>query len=245
MNPRTDRGLDWYEADLPGATVCFTTRRGGVSRGPYDSLNLGALTADGRESIYENRVRAAQSLGIAGDRIRTGRQVHGSEILLHDDPAGEGQFLNLAIEPPEADGHLTRTTGIPLLVVVADCLPVAVRGPDGLAMLHCGWRGLAGTLIRDAVELVGGGTAFIGPGIGPCCFEVGGEVQDAFAGLGEGIFDGRMCDLPEVARRLLLKSGVEQVEMAGICTFCNEDEFFSHRRDRGVTGRQAAVAWIN
>jgi polyphenol oxidase len=245
MRRRSGGGLDWYEVDLPGATVCFTTRRGGVSGAPYDSLNLGALTADERESVLENRVRASQALGIDGDRIRLGLQVHGSKILLHDDPAGRGHYLALAPDPPEADGHLTRTAGIPLLVVVADCLPVAISGPDGLAMLHCGWRGLAGTLVRDAVELVGGGTAFIGPGIGPCCFEVGAEVRDAFAGLGDGIFDGRMCDLPEVARRLLRGSGVEQVEMAGICTSCNEAEFFSHRRDGGVTGRQAAVAWIN
>lgn len=245
MKRRSSGGLGWYEAELPGATVCFTTRTGGVSVAPYDTLNLGILTDDRRDAVLENRARSASALGIDGDRIRMGLQVHGSKLLSHDDPEGRGHYLAPVPDPPEADGHLSGTPGIPLLVVVADCLPVAVKGPNGLAMLHCGWRGLAGTLVQDAVAMVGGGAAVIGPGIGPCCFEVGDEVREAFSGLGDGLFDGRNCDLPEVARRLLLGAGVEQVETAGICTFCNRDEFFSHRRDGGVTGRQAGIAWIH
>jgi len=245
MRRRSSGGVDWYEADLPGATVCFTTRLGGVSTAPYDSLNLGVLTDDDRDPVIENRARLAAALGIEGERVRMGLQVHGSRILSHDDPDGRGHFLAPVADPPEADGHVTGTSRIPLLVVVADCLPVAVKGPDGLAMLHCGWRGLAGTLIEDAVAMVGGEAAVIGPGIGPCCFEVGREVREAFAELGDGIFDGRMCDLPEVARRQLRASGVGEIEMSGICTFCDEANFFSHRRDGGVTGRQAGIAWIN
>jgi YfiH family protein len=244
MKRRSINGLDRYEAELPGATVCFTTRRGGVSAEPYDTLNLGVLTADDRDSVIENRVLAASALGLEPDRIRMGLQVHGSGIISHDDPEGRGHYLAPIPDPPEADGHLTRTPGIPLLVVVADCLPIAVKGPEGLAMLHCGWRGLAGSLVQDAVARVGGEAAVIGPGIGPCCFEVGEEVKDAFAGLGDGIFDGRMCDLPEVAVRLLRNAGVGEIETSGLCTFCNESDFFSHRRDGGVTGRQAGIAWI-
>ncbi|MEX0620221.1 MAG: polyphenol oxidase family protein [Solirubrobacterales bacterium] len=245
MKRCSSSGVDWYEAALPGAIVCFTTRRGGVSGAPYDALNLGLHTADDRGSVLENRALAATALDLSGDRIRMGLQVHSSEILEHENPEGRGDYLAPVANPPEADGHLTRSAGIPLLVLVADCLPVAVKGPDGLAMLHCGWRGLAGTLVQDAVAKVDAESAVIGPGIGPCCFEVGDEVHRAFASLGSGIFEGRMCDLPEVAFRLLRGAGVKQIETAGICTFCNEDYFFSHRRDGGVTGRQAGIAWIN
>jgi copper oxidase (laccase) domain-containing protein len=91
---------------------------------------------------------------------------------------------------------------------------------------------------------VGATHAAIGPGIGPCCYEVGDEVLAAFAGLGEGIADGRMLDLAEVARRLLERAGVEAVDVAGLCTRCEEELFFSHRRDGPRTGRQAGLAWL-
>jgi copper oxidase (laccase) domain-containing protein len=129
-------------------------------------------------------------------------------------------------------------------VLVADCLPVALLGERGLGMLHCGWRGLAAGIIGAAAEQIGARAAAIGPGIGPCCFEVGPEVEAAFAELGPGMMHARNLDLPEVARRLLARAGVEQVESAGICTYCDK-RFFSHRRDRGKTGRQAGIAWLN
>src|SRR6185503_1334808 len=137
-----------------------------------------------------------------------------------------------------------RRPGLAPLVLTADCLPVALAGPGGAAMLHCGWRGLAAGIIARGAALVEATSAAIGPGIGPCCYEVGSEVTGAFAGLGEGIAEGRMLDLPEVARRLLARAGVERVESAGLCTSCETELFFSHRRDRGRTGRQAGIAWI-
>ena len=141
----------------------------------------------------------------------------------------------------EVDGHVVTAEGLAPLVFVADCLPVALSGPGGAAMLHCGWRGLAAGIVARGAAAVGATDAAIGPGIGPCCYEVGPEVLDVFAELGEGIADGRMLDLPEVARRLLAQAGVEQVESADLCTFCNPDLFFSHRRDHGHTGRQAGL----
>jgi copper oxidase (laccase) domain-containing protein len=110
-------------------------------------------------------------------------------------------------------------------------------------MLHCGWRGLAAGIVARGVAEVQATAAAIGPGIGRCCFEVGTEVLERFAGLGDGIADGRMLDLSEVAARLLAEAGVERVERTDMCTSCEEDLFFSHRRDGGVTGRQAGVAW--
>jgi YfiH family protein len=143
-----------------------------------------------------------------------------------------------------ADGQVVADPGIAGLVFTADCLPVAVRGPGGVAMLHCGWRGLAGGIVAKGVEAVGATSAAIGPGIGPCCYEVGDEVLAAFSGLGEGVAAGRMLDLAEVARRLLAEAGVERIEAAALCTGCNPDLFFSHRRDAGLTGRQGGVAWL-
>ncbi|MDQ3726024.1 MAG: polyphenol oxidase family protein, partial [Actinomycetota bacterium] len=114
-----------------------------------------------------------------------------------------------------------------------------------VAMVHAGWRGLAGGILAKGAEAVEATAAAIGPGIGPCCYEVGEEVLDAFADLGDGVAAERMLDLPEVARRLLQRAGVERVEAAGLCTSCEEELFFSHRRDEGRTGRQAGLAWLD
>lgn len=225
--------MRWLEADLDGARVAFSTRLGGVSESPYHSLNLGLLTEDSEAAVAENRRRLAQALGFAPEQVVFARQVHGTRLLRH--PREEGVV--------EADGHVVTEPGIAPLVFVADCLPVALYGPDGLAMVHAGWRGLAGGIVAAAAEVVGATRAAIGPGIGPCCYEVGEEVLSAFAGLGD-VAQGRMLDLPEVARRLLGRAGVERVESAGLCTSCEAELFFSHRRDAGRTGRQAGVAWI-
>ena len=127
---------------------------------------------------------------------------------------------------------------------VADCLPIAVAGDGGVAMLHGGWRGLAAGIVGAGVEAVAGRAAAIGPGIGPCCYEVGEEVLAAFAPLGEGVAVGRMLDLKAVARALLERAGVTEIEDAGLCTSCNQDLFFSHRGGGPETGRQAGIAWM-
>ncbi|HTU14237.1 MAG TPA: polyphenol oxidase family protein [Solirubrobacterales bacterium] len=237
-------GTEWLEAGLPGAEVRFTTRLGGVSRGPFESLNLGVLTGDDRDAVVENRERLAEALGIDGRRMAMGRQVHASDLAVHGSGEVAPHYLNPGEPPVEVDGHVTSETGLPMIVLVADCLPVALSGPGGLAMIHCGWRGLAGTIVEDAAARIGATHAVVGPGIGPCCFEVGEEVFDAFAGLGDGMREGNNLDLPEVARRKLRRAGIREVETAGICTHCDRDRFFSHRRDRGVTGRQAGIAWL-
>jgi copper oxidase (laccase) domain-containing protein len=125
-------------------------------------------------------------------------------------------------------------------------------------MLHCGWRGLAGGLIAKAVGRMRDGAdagfgrsgsgahavaAAVGPGIGQCCYEVGAEVLDAFAGY-DGVADGRMLDLRAIAEQQLRAAGIEQVEHVDYCTSCHPELFFSHRRDNGVTGRQGGMAWL-
>jgi YfiH family protein len=129
-------------------------------------------------------------------------------------------------------------------VMVADCLPVAMVGTGGVAMAHCGWRGLAGGIVGKAVETVDADAAAIGPGIGPCCYEVGEEVLAEFADL-DGVADGRMLDLPAVARALLERAGVSAAESADLCTKCNPELFYSHRRDGERTGRQAGLVWMD
>jgi len=111
-------------------------------------------------------------------------------------------------------------------------------------MAHCGWRGLAGGIVAEAANAVRAEAAAVGPGIGPCCYEVGEEVLAAFDDL-DGVAEGRMLDLTAVARSLLARSGVTTVESADLCTRCNPDLFYSHRRDGERTGRQAGLVWMD
>jgi len=252
MDWRERDGVRWLEADLGGAHVAFSTRIGGVSEPPFDSLNLGILTDDDQAAVEANRQRLATAVGLAPEQVVFALQVHGTRLIEHGEGSGElrGSFGTAYVqkEPrnglPEADGHIVREPGLAPLVFVADCLPVALRGSGGLAMVHAGWRGLAGGIVGAAAEAVEATSAAIGPGIGPCCYEVGDEVLAAFADLGEGVAQGRMLDLPEVARRQLARAGVEDVQSAGLCTSCEPELFFSHRRDQGRTGRQAGIAWL-
>jgi YfiH family protein len=229
-------------ASLPGAAVRFSTRSGGVSEGAYASLNIGAQTADAPERVAENRRLVAASVGLAPDAVTIGHQAHGVELERWE-ARPTGAFDDLDTPRPEVDGHVTTVPGLGLLVQVADCLPVALASADQVAMLHCGWRGLAGGIVARAVaEFEEPPTAVVGPGIGRCCFEVGPEVLDAFADV-TGAADGRMLDLRMVADARLRAAGVERVEHVDLCTSCRDDLFFSHRRDDGITGRQCGIVW--
>jgi YfiH family protein len=232
--------------DLPGARALFTTRRGGVSTGRYASLNLGRLTDDDPAAVSRNRAVLEEHVGVPMAQIR---QVHGTTVLRITAPPGEAAAGSPG-HPPEADGHATTLPGLAALVLVADCLPIAVAGEGAVAMLHAGWRGLAGGIVPEGVralrELGAGGqlAAAIGPGAGPCCYEGGEEVHAAFADRhGQRARRGRNLDLKAIARAELERAGVAAVHDAEICTICSEP-FFSHRRDRGVTGRQAGLAWL-
>ncbi|HEY3434040.1 MAG TPA: polyphenol oxidase family protein [Solirubrobacterales bacterium] len=250
MEWRESNGVRWLEADLGGARAAFSTRLGGVSEAPYDSLNLGLLTEDADDAVLANRRRLAAALGFTPEQVVFARQVHGVALARQDGSALACSFPGDSTEKeqakdelPEVDGHVVAEPGLAALVFTADCLPVALHGPEGVAMLHAGWRGLAGGILAAGAEAVGATRAAIGPGIGPCCYEVGEEVLSPFADL-DDVAEGRMLDLPGVARRLLARAGVEQIESAELCTRCEAELFFSHRRDAGRTGRQAGLAWI-
>jgi YfiH family protein len=243
-------GVRWLAASLGPAgggtgRVGFGSRVGGVSDAPYDTLNIGVLTDDADAAVIENRSRLAAAVGTRPRDVPIGLQVHKAEIAVHDAPQEPSPYAEPGTALEEVDGHVVRDPGLAPLVLTADCLPVALAGPGGVAMLHCGWRGLAAGIVARGALAIDAASAAIGPGIGPCCYEVGPEVLEAFADLGEGIADGRLLDLPEVARRLLARAGVETIESAGLCTFCEADLFFSHRRDQGRTGRMGNLAWID
>jgi YfiH family protein len=221
-----------WEVAMPGARAYFSTRLGGESTGTYESLNLGILTEDENNLVVRNRGRFAERVGLAPDAVLQGRQVHGTELK----EWGERE-PTLA----EVDGHLTTRDDVGLLVLVADCLPVALSDGERIAMLHCGWRGLAGGIVEKALDrFAEPPAAALGPCIGRCCYEVGPEVLAAFADL-DDVADGRKLDLRAVAEAKLRAAGVTAVEHVDACTSCNPDLLFSHRRDGGVTGRQGGL----
>lgn len=222
---------------LPGGRALFTTRRGGVSEGAYASLNLGRWTDDDADAVDRNRRIVADTIGVPLDAVVQGRQVHGSRV---ERRATQDGTLN------EADGQATATRGLAALVLTADCLPIALVGEGAVAMVHAGWRGLADGVVEEGVsavrELGGDGAieAAIGPGAGACCYEVGAEVHAAF---GHPV-ERATIDLKAIARERLQAAGVEEVHDVGLCTICSDPSlFFSHRRDGGLTGRQAGIAW--
>jgi len=232
------------EREMPGARAVFSTRLGGVSEGPYESLNLGILTDDDQHRVAENRGRLAGAAGLDSKRIAMGWQVHGTDLREWDAAPDGGGYAQPGAKLDKVDGHLTRGPGVGLLVLVADCLPVALASPGQVAMLHCGWRGLAGGIVGKAVERFDEApAAVIGPGIGGCCYEVGPEVLEAFGDL-DGVAHGRMLDLKAVARRKLEAAGIDDVDDVDLCTSCRPELFFSHRRDKGLTGRQGGLAWL-
>lgn len=242
MEWREREGVRWLEAGLQDATAAFSTRVGGVSDAPYDALNLAVRTGDDPDRVRENRARLAAALGRAPENVVMGRQVHGPELRRHDARQDPRVYADAVRSPDEVDAHATADPALTPLVMVADCLPVALSGPAGVAMAHCGWRGLASGIVGKAAREVDASAAAIGPGIGPCCYEVGEEVLTEFAKL-DRVATGRMLDLTAVATRLLAEAGVDAVESSGLCTSCNPELFYSHRRDGERTGRQAGLVW--
>ena len=234
-----------FAIDLPGARAMFTTRDGGVSDGPYASLNLGFLTDDDPASVAANRATLERELGV---RLGFVHQVHGTELrrlsradVEREHAAGPGSLRH-------ADGQITTEPGLAAAALTADCLAVAIAGEGAVAMIHAGWRGLAGGILAAGVEALraagarGPLAAAVGPGAGRCCYEVGAEVHAAFGDRPDDVPNGAHLDLAAIAGHDLRAAGVGEVATLGLCTICT-GLFFSHRRDRGVTGRQAGIAW--
>jgi YfiH family protein len=223
------------ELDLPGAHVRFTSRAGGISEGPYASLNLGRWTADDPGAVAENRRRAAD-----GRPLAFGRQVHGTRVLTVERATSDDAVV-------DADGVATAADGVAALVLTADCLPIALATPAAVAMIHAGWRGLADGVLEAGVQAVraldpvGDLVAAIGPGAGGCCYEVGDEVAARFPDVPRRA--DRTIDLKAIAARRLRDAGAVEVLDIERCTMCEPDVFFSHRASGGLTGRQGGLVW--
>jgi YfiH family protein len=228
--------------DAPGPyEVVFSTREGGVSEGPYASLNLGRATADEPERVNENRRRLCAEVGAEPDALAMNYQHHSADVLR----------ARAGSRGARGDGIWTDARGLPVLALAADCLPIALARANGsqpaLALLHAGWRGLLEGIVPAGVSALGGGAvaAVVGPAIGPCCYEVGEDVADRFRrAFGFGLYrDGRL-DLWTAAERALRAAGCVRVDRIDLCTACSPERFFSHRRDEGLTGRQGVIGHI-
>jgi polyphenol oxidase len=235
--------LGHIELEVGGARIVFTDRHGGVSAPPYDTANLGLATGDDPEAVNENRRRVSTALGgDAGDpkRWAWARQVHGGDVLEPNGPGRAG----------DADALVTRTPGLPLLVLVADCAPVALVGGDAIAAVHVGWRGLLAGVVPASVAVVrrrgrGPVRAVVGPCISAAHYEFGaGELEQVAGRVGPEVRarteDGAPAlDLRAGIHSALTGAGVDERTDVDVCTYASSAHF-SHRRE-GITGRQALV----
>lgn len=223
------------DSSSPDVAVAFTDRMGGVSTTPYDSLNLAARVGDHPSSVGTNRRKAAKAAGFDVDRLALARQVHGRDLI--DVRPGAAGVVG------EGDALAATEPGVVLGILTADCAPVLLAGPGGIAVAHAGWRGLVAGVIDVAVARLGVvERAWVGPAIHSCCYEVGPEVIEAFGAVGLPIADDTHVDPAAAAGAALDRAGVPQVDIAAPCTSC-DPRYFSYRRD-GVTGRQGAFVWI-
>lgn len=243
---------DWA---VTGVGALMSTRAGGVSRAPWDTLNVGDAVGDDPLAVAENRRRVASAIGVPVVYLR---QVHGARVVRID----AADALRV---PIEADAAVTDAAGVACAVQVADCLPVLFAAPDGRAVgaAHAGWRGLAAGVVERTLDSVaalagcarGEVVAWLGPCIGPGRFEVGADVLCAFGvdpahGASRRFVprqrsDGAcrwLCDLPGLVRDRLAEAGAGQVGGGRWCTVEQRSAFFSYRRD-GVTGRHVAAVW--
>ena len=226
------------------AILAFTTRRGGVSAPPFDTLNLGRSTVDLPGAVRENRRRVLDALGLDPERIVTAGQVLGADVVRADLPG----------HVPGCDALVTTRAGLALAVTAADCMPLVFAAPGVVAVAHSGWRGTAAGVLVATLRAVceAGGvapsdvTVHLGPCIRGCCYEVGPDVAAIFPAESLRRDGDRVrLDLPTVARAQLAAAGVLNLEDTGACTACEPYWYFSHRRDRGATGRHWAVAALH
>ncbi len=224
----------------------FTTRGGGVSEPPFDSLDLGGAVGDDPARVAENWARLRRHTGLAFARVK---QVHGARVMVEPAPDAPRE---------EADAVVSRTPGLAACVSVADCVPLLIADPSSgaVAAVHAGWRGTLARIAAEAVAALsrGSGTdpagllAAVGPSIGRCCYEVSPELADRFReAFGAEVVSSHErphLDLWQANVQALGAAGLrpENIEVLGFCTSCEPGRFFSHRRDAGRTGRQVGFA---
>lgn len=250
-----------------GVRIAFTAREGGVSEGPYASLNLGSHVKDDIASVRENRHRVLRAFSNEGTSLFVPNQVHGDTVLELGDPenidaslsSAEAQAITLQVQDG-ADGLVVHARDAAALLCYADCVPVVIVSPTGrFAVVHAGWRGVDNLIAVKAVraiaradkavlgaEAASAYNVYIGPHIGPECFETGPDVHARFVSqFGEACaFDGTHIDLAEGLRIQLEQAGVNRSRICDLakCTVCENNEFFSYRGQAGTCGRHGAFA---
>jgi YfiH family protein len=261
--------IEAWREQFPGLTAGFTSRSGGMGKEPYSSLNCALHVGENPDTVIANRELIARRLGFEPEAWTCGEQVHGSRIVaVREEDRGRG-FLDRESAFQDTDGLVTDVPGVLLTSFYADCVPLyfidPVRRAVGLA--HAGWKGtvaeIAAHMVENMVEEYGSKRedlrAAIGPSIGHCCYEVDGAVMDKIMALESGMpgnetWEGSvyttlgggkwMLDLKQCNRQIMMKAGIlpTRIECTTLCTSCNNDLFFSHRKEKGLTGRMAS--WI-
>lgn len=251
-------GLIYMSSDKIGTKHAFTTRCGGVSEGIFSSFNLGSNRGDEPEKVRENYRRLCELFGVGLDDCAVTNQVHENVVRI---VTKADRHVCQSKVPYEVDGIVTKEKGLPIICMIADCVPVLLW--DGknevIGAIHCGWRSSVGDILKnaiDAMESLGAEAscihAALGPAIGRCCFETDDDVPQAIekylGGDIEGLFDHRedgktMVDLRAANARRLIQLGVpeENIDISDECTFCSHDKYWSHRYTKGNRGSQAAV----
>lgn len=237
-------------SDLPHGVF---TRRGGVSPSPWDSLNVGGSVGDDLAHVRENRIRSFSTLGRSAASIHDVWLVHGTDVVYADAPR------DLAEKPPRADILLTDNPAVTLFMRFADCVPLLFHDPvkGVIGVSHAGWLGTVRGVAKATVEAMRAryGTiprdlrAAVGPSIGPDHYEVGMDVAEkvraSFGGRADSLLEARgdrfHLDLWEANRLQLEEAGVGEIEVSAVCTACHLDDWFSHRAEKGRTGRFGAL----
>lgn len=265
LTRRERNGVAWFACPGLGApdkvVAAVSSRHGGVSVDSFASLNLSYAVGDDAARVRENRRRFAEAIGISEPRVVCAAQVHGNRVVYADERNAGAGYERRETAIPDADGLITDRPGVALWLGFADCVPILAYDPErrAVGIAHAGWRGTLGCIARELVESMEARLGsrrsdlnlVVGPSIGPCCYEIGQDVRNAFEQSWDdvdGLFlageNGKQrLDLWEANRRLLLRAGVpaSNVLVSARCTACNETDFFSHRAQRGRAGRFAAV----
>ncbi len=244
--------VDFEQPDWPapdGVKAIFTHRRGGYSEAPFVGANLGLHVGDRESDVQLNRALLLEQFRLPSKPAWM-TQIHSGRVLevSHQSPSHKSIEESAVTR---ADGAYTKEPGLVLAMMVADCLPILLVDDSGreIAVLHAGWRGLADSVIYNGVKCFSRPVtyAWIGPAIGPCHFEVGHQVIEVFSQFPDAIRKGCdqdhwFVDLRMIARIQLEKLGVKSISVSNHCTYCEENDYFSARRD-GVTGRMACLIW--
>lgn len=254
-------------ADACGVRIAFSGRAGGVSKPPYDALNLGSHVGDDLQAVERNRARLCNALGADPTRLVVPNQVHGTDFVTIEKEDDDAIVAAREQASSGADAIVVTCEHVAALLCYADCVPVIVVSPSGaFVVAHAGWRGAAAHIASMAVralvevderrlgikgaavkELAARMNAYIGPCIHRECFEVGDEVRSRFAAeFGDDcLYGARNVDLPAAVAADLARAGVprERIADVGACTMCSSERFFSYRASGGVCGRHGAFAF--